>query len=172
MRGQRFWFAGPVILLISVTFPVEASATTSQEPAGGDFSWSTHIEGQALDNSDIDLIQMSGTSIGRIENELLETLGIAGEDEEADPERLKTTIIADVHSWPFAPPNGEVLEAGTAYLDYVVILHELPEGGWGAAVGPALSYREFIHDMDDRLTDEAWRDILVSDAGYGEPDWW
>jgi hypothetical protein len=36
-----------------------------------------------------------------------------------------------------------VLEVGSANLDYVLILHKIPDGRWGVAIGPAFSYREF-----------------------------
>ena len=38
------------------------------------------------------------------------------------------------------------------------------------AAGPELSYYEFNHPMDDRLTDEAWREILASDPPP-RPEW-
>jgi hypothetical protein len=39
------------------------------------------------------------------------------------------------------------------------------------AVGPALTYHEFEQALTNRLTDEEWRDILVSEPDTGRPDW-
>lgn len=35
-------------------------------------------------------------------------------------------------------------------------------------VGPGLSYCEFKHPMSDRLTDEAWKDILARARAPGQ----
>lgn len=55
---------------------------------------------------------------------------------------------------------------GSGYLDMVVVLHQLPGGAWGGAVGPAFSYREPEHSIDggERLTDDAWREMLATDS--------
>lgn len=37
-------------------------------------------------------------------------------------------------------------------------------------VGPGLSYCEFKHPMSDRLTDEAWKDILARGQAPDRPD--
>jgi hypothetical protein len=52
-----------------------------------------------------------------------------------------------------------------------VVLHQLPSGEWGTAIGPAFSYREFEQEMSNRLTDEAWREMLSTDPDIGRPEW-
>jgi hypothetical protein len=39
------------------------------------------------------------------------------------------------------------------------------------AVGGVYSYYEFTQPVSDRLTDEAWRDMLDRDAAPGRPTW-
>ncbi len=68
-----------------------------------------------------------------MENQLLDALHLLDEDEEPDPDRLKTSLITDVHTFP---SKQQVLEVGSGYLDYVVVVHRLPDSGaWGVAVG-------------------------------------
>jgi hypothetical protein len=126
------------------------------------------LEGGALSESDVWWIRGSGTAIGALENDLLDGLGLYDAEHEPDPDRLKTTIVADVHTWP---AKSVVLEVGSGYLDRIAILHRLPSGEWGVAVGPAFTYHEFEQDMTDRLTDEQWREILEGDPDHGHPDW-
>jgi hypothetical protein len=128
----------------------------------------TELEGGELSEEDVWWIRGAGSSIAALENGLLDGLGLYDEEHEPDPDRLKTTIVADVHTWP---KKEVVLEVGSGYLDYVAVLHQLPGGQWGVAVGPAFTYHEFEHDMGDRLTDEQWRELLVSDPDTGHPDW-
>jgi len=87
---------------------------------------------------------------------------------DVDDEGLKTTIIADVHT----DINSKLtLEEASGYLDYVVIAYIRTEGDIVLAVGPVLSYYEFKHPMDDRLTDEKWRKMLKQDEAPDRPIW-
>jgi len=133
------------------------------------------LQGEPLSSADIGWIQgISGFKIGYLENHLLEALGLTDADHEPDPERLKTTIIADVHTsqWRESKAGTGALEVGSGYLDYVVVLHQLPDGEhWGVAVGPAFNYHEFLHSLQDRLTDEQWREMLEDGEDPGWP-WW
>lgn len=80
---------------------------------------------------------------------------------------FKTTIIADVHT---ETNTKKVLEVGTGKIDWILVAHASKDGRIGFAVGPIFSYYEFPWDMDDRLTDEKWRDILEQDPPE-RPDW-
>jgi hypothetical protein len=126
------------------------------------------IEDVALGPDETAYIHSSGYRLADLENNLLVTLGIVKDGEVPDPSRLKTTIIADVHTFG---AKSAVLEVGTGYLENVAVVQRLPGGQWGVAVGPALSYHEFEQDMDSRLTDEQWRAIVVADHSYGHPSW-
>jgi len=52
----------------------------------------------------------------------------------------------------------------------MIIAYQHPEGYILLGVGPVFSYYEFKQPMDDRLTDEAWREILDSNPP-SEPEW-
>ena len=59
-----------------------------------------------------------------------------------------------------------VLEVASGNLDYCIVIYSRPDGNIEAAIGPVLSYYEFTWPMSDRLTDEAWREMLAN----GEPE--
>jgi len=86
---------------------------------------------------------------------------------EVDPEVFKTVLVADVHT----DGNTEkVLEEGVGYIKTAVIAYKLPEGHILLGVGPTFSYYEFKQPMENRLTDEEWRNILDSNPPP-EPEW-
>jgi hypothetical protein len=47
-----------------------------------------------------------------------------------------------------------------------------PDGSIFLAAGPVLSYYEFKHPMNGRLTDEAWRELLASPAKPDRHRWY
>jgi hypothetical protein len=83
-----------------------------------------------------------------------------------DDKSQKTTVVADVHT---DGNSGGVLEEGVGFVDLLVVAWQNGEQVYLAA-GPELSYYEFKHSMDDRLTDEAWRRMLVTDPPP-RPEW-
>lgn len=86
---------------------------------------------------------------------------------EVDPEVFKTVLVADVHT----DGNTEkVLEEGVGYIKTAIIAYKLPEGHILVGVGPTFSYYEFKQPMDNRLTDETWREIIDSNPPP-EPEW-
>jgi hypothetical protein len=80
---------------------------------------------------------------------------------------FKSTIVADVHT---DGNTKQVLEEGSGKLDWVLVINRAANGALVAAVGPIFSYYEFPHPMSDRLTDEAWRDMLATDPP-ARPAW-
>ncbi len=86
-----------------------------------------------------------------------------GETEEG----LETSLVADVHT---DQNSGSVLEVASGGLDMAVVVYRRPDGYVEAAIGPVLSYYEFTWPMSDRLTDEAWRELLAEDPP-ASPDW-
>jgi hypothetical protein len=87
---------------------------------------------------------------------------------DVDDEGLWTTIIADVHT----DINSKLtLTEASGYVDYIVVAYQRPEGDIVLAVGPVLSYYEFKHPMDDRLTDEKWRELLNLGKAPDRPVW-
>jgi hypothetical protein len=86
-----------------------------------------------------------------------------------DKQGTKTTLIADVHTHYYI--EQKVVEEGVGYVDLIITAFTTPDGSIFLAAGPVLSYYEFKHPLDDRLTDEAWRDILASPDKPEKPSW-
>ena len=82
---------------------------------------------------------------------------------------LKTTLVEDVHTHPV---EKTVVEEATGKVDLIVVACPTPDGSVFLAAGPVLSYYEFKHPMDDRMTDEAWRGMLGSDQEPDRPKWY
>ena len=83
-------------------------------------------------------------------------------------EGLKTTLVADVHTHT---AEGKVLEEAVGYVDLIIVACPTPDGSIFLAAGPVMSYYEFKHPMSDRLTDEAWRQLLPSFDKNDRPSW-
>ncbi|MDT8301708.1 MAG: DUF3160 domain-containing protein [Sedimentisphaerales bacterium] len=81
---------------------------------------------------------------------------------------LKTTLIADVHTYSF---ESLVVEEAVGKVDLIIVACPSPDGSIFLAAGPVLSYYEFKHPIDDRLTDEAWRKLLDSPDKPERPKW-
>lgn len=82
---------------------------------------------------------------------------------------LKTTLAADVHTHIV---EGKVLEEAVGYVDLIIVACPSPDGSIFLAAGPVLSYYEFKHPMSDRLTDEAWQEMLDSPDKPERPKWY
>ena len=85
-----------------------------------------------------------------------------------DDSGVKTTLVADVHTYG---GQGKVLEEAVGYVDLIVVACPGPEGSAFLAIGPTLSYYEFKHPMNDRLTDDAWTRLLESENKPQRPTW-
>jgi len=88
-------------------------------------------------------------------------------EEKIDPDILKTTLIADVHT---EGNTRQVLEEGVGYIKTLIVAYKLPQGHILIGVGPVFSYYEFKQPMKNRLTDEAWREMLKNNPPP-EPEW-
>jgi hypothetical protein len=99
---------------------------------------------------------------------------------------VKTTLIADVHTYSY---EKLVVEEAVGYVELIIAAFYVPNnspppppptslatgsvnGSIFLAAGPVLSYYEFKHPMSDRLTDEAWRQLLDSPNRPDRPAWW
>jgi hypothetical protein len=87
---------------------------------------------------------------------------------EVDEKAKKTTIIADVHT---DGNTGHVLEEGVGYVDLIVVAYLVPDGRILLGAGPVMTYYEFKQPMQDRLTDEKWREKLKSQPPE-RPEWY
>jgi len=83
---------------------------------------------------------------------------------------LQTTLVADVHTYSDGL-NNLALEEGVGYLKKLIVSYELPDGRTLVGAGPILSYYEFKQPMNNRLTDEAWRKMLLSKEVPQQPVW-
>jgi hypothetical protein len=85
-----------------------------------------------------------------------------------DDKGVKTTLVADVHTHT---AEGNVLEEAAGYVDLIIVACPTSDGSVFLTAGPILSYYEFKHPMSDRLTDEAWRELLDSPRRPDRPRW-
>jgi hypothetical protein len=119
---------------------------------------------------DIAVTELNGEDISAADSNLLTNLAdsldmvLGG----VEPAGVKTTMVADVHT---DQNSKKVLEEGVGYVELLICVVRLPSGANMVAAGPALSYYEFLHPMNDRLTDEAWRELLEGDEAPRQPPW-
>ncbi len=86
-----------------------------------------------------------------------------------EAEGKETTIVADVHTDVNSPQ--EVLEEGVGYVDLILVAYKVPDGRIIVGAGPTLSYYEFKQPIDNRLTDEQWKQMLKSGQAPPRPAW-
>ena len=122
--------------------------------------------------------ELAGTALTQEEQEvilfyggLLESLTLAAADKddvEGRPilEDQEAAIVADVAT----DPNGFVLEEGVGRIQEIYVVVEI-EGRLVVTKGGVFSYYEFPWPMDNRLTDEAWREMLDQGQAPARPDW-
>ena len=84
----------------------------------------------------------------------------------ADPPEM-SAIVTDVASNPDA---GTVLQVGTGYVNYIYVITDSPRG-LQLTRGTVYSYYEFVNDIDNRLTDETWREMVQTDNLPPRPAW-
>ncbi|MCK4550689.1 MAG: DUF3160 domain-containing protein, partial [Candidatus Aenigmarchaeota archaeon] len=138
------------------------------------------LEGQALSEEDYDYIKNIDATFSNIIEKLASALTVETNKKpsgsgvkthrtlEGKDDAFKTTIIADVHT---ETNTKKALEVGTGKIDWIIVAHASKDGRVGLAVGPMFSYYEFPWPMDDRLTDEKWREMLNADVPPERPEW-
>jgi hypothetical protein len=112
------------------------------------------LKNEELTKEDYDFIKNFGDELNGV---------IADVDDKAK----KTTIVADVHT---DQNTRQVLEEGVGYVDLIVVAYKVPDGRVLIGAGPVMTYYEFKHPMEDRLTDEKWREMLSSNPPE-KPEW-
>ncbi len=78
-----------------------------------------------------------------------------------DEDIFKSSLIADVHT---DGNTEQVLEQGTGHINTLVAAYKLPEGHIVLGAGPVFSYYEFKQPVENRLTNETWREMLENDS--------
>jgi hypothetical protein len=116
----------------------------------------------------ISLSELKGEPLTEAESQLLGRFGevLEGVVAGVDKKSRKTTLVADVHT---DGNSRMVLQEGVGYLDVILVAVGSGEG-LSLAAGPELTYYEFKQPMSDRLTDEAWREMLNT-APPARPVW-
>jgi len=112
------------------------------------------LENKELNESDYEFIRNFGERLDYV---------VAG----VDVEGKETTIVADVHT---DCNTGKVLEEGVGYVNLILVAYTVPDGRIIVGAGPVFSYYEFKQPMDDRLTDEKWKEMLESNPPE-KPEW-
>jgi hypothetical protein len=118
------------------------------------------LEGTPLTSEEFRLIGGSGKILGDI-------VALPQDDHFISDADDDMAVIADVHT---DPNEGEVLEeaVGRPMVIYVAII---VDGQVILTRGGIFSYYEFTWPMDDRLTDEAWQDMLTQGEAPPLPSW-
>lgn len=108
-----------------------------------------------------DLPEAMQLEIREAAEEFAAILGVATEKTQ------KATIAADVHT----DANTEkVLEEALGKFNILIVIYSDTEGNLYASAGPAYNYFEFTWPMSQRLTDEAWVELLSTDPPK-PPEW-
>jgi hypothetical protein len=123
------------------------------------------LAGKPLTDDDYERIRFIGGELEAM------TLAAADPEEgEGQPffdEDDQAAVIADVAT----DPNGYVLEEGVGRIFEIYVVVPDGRGGLQSARGAIFSYYEFRWPMADRLTDEAWREMLAAGNAPDRPAW-
>jgi hypothetical protein len=120
------------------------------------------LRGESLTESEYDFINSYG--------DLLETLTVAAADKSEPGGSLdeeEAAVVADVAT---DPNSGTVLEEAVGKIFEICVVTEV-DGQLTLTQGGVFSYYEFTWLMDDRLTDEAWRELLNDGQAPPRPEW-
>ncbi len=113
------------------------------------------LENKELEKADYEFIKNFGDELNAVINEV-------------EDKAKKTPIVADVHT---DQNTKQVLEEGIGYVDLIVVAYKVPDGRILIGAGPVMTYYEFKHPMEDRLTDEKWKSLLEKGENPKQPDW-
>jgi hypothetical protein len=127
------------------------------------------LETILADLEEISRAQLAGRPLTEEEVEFIGDFGEALNSvlEGVDERSKKTTVVADVHT---DANSGLVLEEAVGYVRIAVVAFDDPDGVVRLAAGPVYSYYEFLQPLDERLTDEAWREMLA-ESPPADPEW-
>ncbi|MFW9849238.1 MAG: DUF3160 domain-containing protein [Candidatus Thorarchaeota archaeon] len=119
---------------------------------------------------DISVKELTSTPLSEAEISTIKYIGHnlryleRGENDDVD----RAAVVTDVHT----DPNSElVLQEATGDPMVIIVAVPYPNGSVYLTRGAMFSYYEFLHPMNDRLTDEAWWDIIDSSSTPEMPDW-
>ncbi len=121
------------------------------------------LNGQKLSDEDYELIKYFG---GDLEHLWLEVMRDEGVTSRAQTNDNPAALVADVAT----DPNGFVLEEAIGHVDAIYVIFPL-DGKLRIGKGGVFSHYEFIHPMSDRLTDEAWQEMLYMEEDPERAEW-
>ncbi len=124
------------------------------------------LTNQPLKAAEYDQIRLIGAELEQLTN--LVTQAIGGPEgllvSEADEDMA---VIADVHT---GPGSVSCLEVGVGRANHIFVVVPI-EGRLYLTRGSVFSYYEFLHPASDRLTDEAWQEMLTAGEAPDPPAW-
>ncbi|NLL19714.1 MAG: DUF3160 domain-containing protein, partial [Clostridia bacterium] len=94
---------------------------------------------------------------GELEHFWLEALRDVGVDHRSGIDNNPSALVADVAT----NPGGQVLQEATGYVDVIYAVVPV-DGSLRIARGGVYSHYEFIWPIEERLTNERWREMLQS----------
>jgi hypothetical protein len=129
----------------------------------------TNLEGILSRLQTISEKELENKELTAEDYEFIKTFGdqLQGTIADVDDKAKKTTIVADVHT---DSNTGTVLEEGVGHVKMLVVAYKLPDGRILLGAGPVMSHYEFKQPMQDRLTDEKWREMLEANPPK-RPEW-
>ncbi len=119
---------------------------------------------------DISVRELQNETLGQNDYQFIRSFGgrLKAAAAGVQAEGLETTIVADVHT---DANSRQVLEEGTGFLRTIAVVYPMPTGDVVIGFGPVFSYYEFKQPMANRLTDEAWKEMLNSGKAPSLPEW-
>lgn len=122
------------------------------------------LQGIALTDKEYELIRSYG---GQIEHFWLEAFKDEGIKSTAQLSDRPAAIVADVAT---DPKFGQVLEEAIGKVNNIYVIFK-QDGKLKIGSGGVYSYYEFTMPLDQRLTDEKWREMLNNDKTPALPAW-
>jgi hypothetical protein len=118
---------------------------------------------EPLTDEEYELIRSFG---GQLEHFWLEALRDEGVDHPSAVMENPAALIADVAT----DPNGQVLEEGIGNVNNIYAVVPV-DGKLRIAKGAVFSYYEFPWPLEDRLTDNKWKEMLENGKAPEPPFW-
>jgi hypothetical protein len=118
----------------------------------------------------ISTLELEGMELNESDNEFIRNFGERLDAVLTNVNDLgkQTMLVADVHT---DTNTGQVLEEAVGYVNLILVVYKTPGGSLRAGAGPVFSYYEFKQPMSDRLTDEAWKELLGTGQTPSRPLW-
>lgn len=131
------------------------------------------LRNETLAEDEYDQIRLIGSTMDYLALWIVSEGQASRWDEVAHPADRNMACIADVHTAVDRRPDGvgEVaLEEGVGHAFEIYVIAPI-EGKLYLTRGAVFSYYEFLQPMSDRLTDEAWQEMLKNEKAPPQPVW-